>query len=376
MSTWVTVKDKDSTHLPQFDGETGDPEPSTELGIFKLRATYNRGLNSLHSSRDPSDAQSVESRNCFEEIVRSVHERIDQTAAARRECTLLLFLAYSNLSRMVAKTDEKGLALTYALNAANTLSIKESSFLDPGLLLRIAKLAFEEGDYWSCSHLLGYRISRENEVNDPENGGLLDSFYQLSEHLEEKLLSSSLHTTYTPFLAPEKLLISTSRNSSSDCLQDYTVFNSLATFLTSRNPQGAAEFSFFSQKSCIDVESLSHAPLSSDEILNALAEIPSDHDRSVEMILCDSLEVSDEAALQLDSTVTAAVAQSSMRRHTVELHRARSSSASSEPKVPGDNIANGLSRRKKEGVNNELLRNARYVSLKASTDEDVITSIS
>lgn len=362
MSSWKTVKDKDSTETPPFDRESVDPEPSTELGIFKLRATYNRGLNSLHCSRDPHDAQSIESRHCFESIIQSVSEKNDETAAIRKECTLLLFLAYSNLSRMVEKTDERGLALTYALNAANTMSIAESSFLDPGLLLRIAKLSFEDGDLWSCSHLLGYRISRENGVKGPVSGGLLDSYYHLSEHLERKLFFSSQRTTTAPSAAAEKLLISMRENSSSSCLPKYSAFNNLAYLLALRDPSAAAEFSVCRQKLCLDVMSISGATWNLDDTLYVSVNNPSD--------LCDLTELSDQGVVQLDSTATAVAGapHASIRRLTSEPYKGRSSSAS-EPKAPHDNIAHSLSRRKKEGTNHESLKNARYTSLKVCSNE-------
>ena len=362
------MKDKDSTDASQFDRETVDPELSTELGIFKLRATYNRGLNSLHCSRDPYDAQSIESRQCFESIITSVSEKNGETAAAQKECILLLFLAYSNLSRMVAKTDERGLALKYALDAANTMSITESSSLDPGLLLRIAKLAFEEGDYWSCSHLLGYRFSKENEVNGPDSGGLLDSYYQLSEHLERKIFSSSQHTTTTPSVATEKILISTrNTSSSSGRIPEYSAFNSLANLLALKDPRIAAEFSICLQKPCLDGRPLTDAACNSYENVNVSQNISSD--------LCDVTEVSHQDGVQLDSTVTAAAGMhASVRRVTAEPQRARSSSVS-DPKVSSDNIAHSLSRRRKEGINYESLRNGRFTSLKVSTHENVFPQL-
>ena len=188
MTSWLTVKER--VECTKSADEDSDAEPTQELGIFKLRSIYARGINALHCSGTFQDKDWLESRSCFEEIIRLTHQTTVGTTAARTECDLLLFLAYSNLSRILANSNEKEVALRYALSAASFVSITDRNIQDPGLQLRMAKLALDTGDLWSCKHIIECEISKE-VGRESYGGGLEDSFLQLYDDLYDEIIQQS-----------------------------------------------------------------------------------------------------------------------------------------------------------------------------------------
>ena len=229
MTSWLTVKE--SAECVQTDEEDSDTEQSQELGVFKLRSTYTRGLNALHCSGASQDASWCESKSCFEEIIYLANDShtTEESAAARSESELIVFLAYSNLSRMLAKCNDKKDALRYALSAASVLSIRECNKKDPGLLLRIAKIALEVGDLWSCKHLIGYRMSIEEDMQG-NGGGLLDSFHQLSDDLNEKISEQSSVFSTDNFEEDRKVLLLEIDRPSTPTHFPTSTSNSISTF--------------------------------------------------------------------------------------------------------------------------------------------------
>ena len=250
MTSWLTVKE--SVECMQPDEEDSDAELTQELGIFKLRSIYTRGINALHCSGAFKDKDWVESRSCFEEIIRLTQQTIIETAVARSECDLLLFLAYSNLSRILATSNEKETAHRYALCAASMVSISDRNIQDPGLQLRMAKLALDTGDLWSCKHILDYRAFKEAEIGS-HDGGLSDSFLQLYDDLYEKVSEQ-----YSVFpedhrkdkyrivpLSVEEYLSRTEPTNISSSEHSLKVFNELASVLELQGfSQWSSNYSF------------------------------------------------------------------------------------------------------------------------------------
>lgn len=178
MTSWLTIKESECMEI---DNEDIDEEDNIgEIGILKLRSNYTQGLSALHVSASAGDESWIKSRHCFEEIILLTKQTTEETAAARTECILILFLAYSNLSRMLVYSDKK-LALFYAIEAASVMNINDTSIHDPGLLLRIAKLTLSNNDFWSCKQIIAYNLG-QNDIN----GGLEESFHQLREDLNEQ----------------------------------------------------------------------------------------------------------------------------------------------------------------------------------------------
>jgi hypothetical protein len=178
MTSWLTIKESECMEVD--DQDIDEEDKIVETGIFKLRSNYTQGLSALHGSAFAGDESWMKSRHCFEEIILFAKQTTEETAAARTECTLILFLAYSNLSRMLANSEKK-IALFYAIKAASVMNINASSIHDPGLLLRIARLTLSNNDFWSCKQIIAYNMSQNGL-----NGGLEESFHQLREDLNEQ----------------------------------------------------------------------------------------------------------------------------------------------------------------------------------------------
>ena len=129
-------------------------------GILDMRAKYAEALNELHGSVTLEDEPWMMAKGCFEEIIEKANVDIpEESAAASQERKFLAFLSCSNLSRMLSKvpTYSKA-ALNYGLDAATMMSFSETTRHDPGLLLRLAKMTLDSGDYWSCRQILDHRI--------------------------------------------------------------------------------------------------------------------------------------------------------------------------------------------------------------------------
>ena len=129
-------------------------------GILDMRAKYAEALNELHCSVSSDDESWIRAKECFEEIIEKANVDIpEESAAASQERKFLAFLSCSNLSRMLSKVHiYSKAALNYALDAASMMSFSETTRHDPGLLLRLAKMTLDSGDYWSCRQILDHRI--------------------------------------------------------------------------------------------------------------------------------------------------------------------------------------------------------------------------
>ena len=322
MTSWLTVKER--VECIKSGDEDLNAEPTQELGIFKLRSIYARGINALHCSGTFRDKDWLESRRCFEEIIRLTHQTNVETAAARSECDLLLFLAYSNLSRILANSNEKEVALCYSLSAASFVSISDRNIQDPGLQLRMAKLALDTGDLWSCKHIIQYSISKELGMEN-YGGGLADSFLQLYDDLNDEItrqssipLKEKLNDTCR--IIPLQILeYSTSSESSnmSRVVQSLQVFKELTSAL---ELLGCSQWSF-NYSFRLNFSSISFPiPLTSLSSLNPsefldLSFIPSTDSRIQPLIvslLCDP----DDLILQHSSDIIPVIAPSSTPNHS------------------------------------------------------------
>jgi hypothetical protein len=359
MASWLTVKDNiDSI---KADRRNTDNEPIKELGIFKLRLTYTTGLNALHCSEDIGDEKWLESKICFEEVIRIAGDSADEAGAARSECTLLLFLSNSNLSRMLAKSDQKSLALYHALDAASTLCIEDSSVHDPGLLLRIAKLTLELRDSWSCKQLLDYRIERDTYSYGSSVGGLLDSFHQLRDNLRcEISTSSSSFTRQVSMYNRETDLIMV--DGAMLDLHGSDFINALATELASESQGKFFDYSFLVSNPALQTGNTNeevHPDRGTREDLQlaSSSEIPI----ALNTIIYDLSEESENLCDENPRDESAPGA-SSGRKYVNEPRKARSAS-SSDPKAPGDNIGSTLSRRRKESLSLSSSSSTRFTQL-------------
>lgn len=377
MSSWATVKD--SEQWGGKDGEHQEVEPAGELGIFKLRSTYTRALSALHRSEDAYDTDWRESRAHFEEIVSLAESIMDETSAARSECTLLQFVAYSNLSRMLAKTDEKKNALNHALDAAAVFSIRYSSVHDPGLLLRIARLTLDVGDLWSCEQIL-IRGINGNATHGSGVGCLLDSFYQLNVILQRRIASLSLLESAEICNACEIISLQGCASSSSSSVHDsFLVFNKLSASLASKNCLETPDYSFTFHRSLM-ATALGDDITSQDLTVSDVATggIPSALD-----LLLDKQEIRESSSLsgvqnnasqcsalpsssvivpEGSSSVTA-TASATTRKQNTETRETRSN-PSQDQKSQSDNIGATSTRRKKESQNVLTLATSRLPAIK------------
>lgn len=367
MASWLTVKD--NTDSSQTDRSNIENEPIKELGIFKLRLTYTEGLNALHCSEDIGDEKWLESKICFEEVIRIAGDSADEAGAARSECRLLLFLSNSNLSRMLAKSDQKPLALYHALDAASTMSIEDSSVHDPGLLLRIAKLTLELQDSWSCKQLLGYRVRHDRKASGSSVGGLLDSFYQLRDNLQYEISSSS--SSFKSQLSMNK------RESASLTIDRATLdfsgrdfFDSLATVLASEAPGKSFDYSFLVSNPELrnaNEEEQSNRGLRENLQPKSGSDIPITPDT----IICDLTEESENHTDENPRDETASSSASSGRKYvTVTEPRKVRSASSSDPKAQNDNIGSTLSRRKKDSLSLSSTSSSRFTHLQVNNCEE------
>lgn len=368
MASWLTVKD--NTDSLQTDRSNIENEPIKELGIHKLRLTYTAGLNALHCSEDIGDEKWLESKICFEEVIRIAGDSADEAGAARSECTLLLFLSNSNLSRMLAKSDLKPLALYHALDAASIMSIEDSSVHDPGLLLRIAKLTLELQDSWSCKQLLGYRVRHDRRSSGSSVGGLLDSFYQLRDNLQYEISSSS--SSFKSQLSMNK------RETASLTIDRATLdfsggdfFDSLATVLASEAPKKSFDYSFLvsnpelQQRNASDEEQ-SNRGFRENLQMKSGYEIPV----TLDTIICDLTEESENHTDENPRDETASSASSGRKYGTATEPRKVRSVSSSDPKAQNDNIGSTLSRRKKESLSLSSTSSSRFTHLQVNNCEE------
>jgi hypothetical protein len=356
MASWSTVKD-DIDSL-QADRSNTDNEPIKELGIFKLRLTYTTGLSALHCSEDVGDEKWLESKICFEEVIRIAGDSADEAGAARSECMLLLFLSNSNLSRMLAKSDQKALALYHALDAASTLSIEDSRVHDPGLLLRIAKLTLKLRDSWSCKQLLGYRIKNFSV------GGLLDSFHQLRDNLRCEISSSSSSFTSQVSICNRETDLIMVDGATLDFHGSHFI-NALATVLASESQGKFFDYSFFVSnpglRSRKRVEAVHpDCGIREDLQLTSSSEVPV----ALNTIICD-LSAESENLCDGNPRDETAPCASSGRKYVTEPRKARSAS-SSDPKAQGDNIGNTLSRRRKESLSLSFSSSTRFTHMQVN----------
>lgn len=360
MSSWVTVKD--SEEAGRTNGEHQDVEPAGELGIFKLRSTYTRALSALHGSEKVYDADWCESRAHFEEIVSLAESIMDETSAARSECTLLQFAAYSNLSRMLSRTEEKRKALNNALDAASVFSVRYGSVHDPGLLLRIARLTLDVGDLWSCEQLFIHGVNG-NTTHDSGAGCLLDSFYQLNVILQRRIASSSLLDSANP--CDECEIVSLQQCASSSCTSihdSFLIFNKFAATLASKDCLESSDYSFTSYCSYLAEaigDDITNQDLSVFEVptvefpaLNKLVyneqeliEIPSSSVTQNSTLKGSALPSFDVIVLEGVSTVNA-------KKQNTETREMRSNpNPFQDQKSQSENIGTSLTRRKKENQN-------------------------
>jgi hypothetical protein len=365
MASWSTVKD-DIDNL-QADRSNTDNEPIKELGIFKLRLTYTTGLNALHCSEDIGDEKWLESKICFEEVIRIAGDSADEAGAARSECMLLLFLSNSNLSRMLAKSDQKPLALYHALDAASTLSIEDSSVHDPGLLLRIAKLTLELRDSWSCKQLLGYRIKYDVCSYGSSVGGLLDSFHQLRDNLRCEISSSSSSFTSQVSMYNRETELIMVDGATLD-LHGSDFINAMATVLASESQGKFFDYSFFVSNPDLQTRNRVEAVhpdrgIREDLQLTSSSEVPI----TLNTIICDLSEESENLCDENSRDETAPCA-SSGRKYVTEPRKARSAS-SSDPKAQGDNIGSTLSRRRKESLSLSSSSSTRFTHMQVNNDD-------
>jgi hypothetical protein len=378
MSSWATVKD--SEQWGGTDDEHQDVEPAGELGIFKLRSTYTRALSALHRSENAYDTDWCESRAHFEEIVSLAERIMDETAAARSECTLLQFVAYSNLSRMLSKTDEKKSALNHALDAAAVFSIRYSSVHDPGLLLRIARLTLDVGDLWSCEQIL-IRGINGNATYGSGVDCLLDSFYQLHFILQRRIASLPLLESAADSCNECEVisLQGCASSPSSSIHNSLFVFNKVAASLASKNCLETTDYSFTLHRSVLN-EALDNDMRSPDlpvsdvatgDIPSAL-KLPLDKQGIREGLSLSrvqnytsqssALPSSTVTVLEGSSSVTAA-ATATTRKQTTETRETRSN-PSQDQKSQSDNIGATSTRRKKENQNVLTLAASRLPALK------------
>lgn len=203
--SWVTVKEIEN-FMDLEDQDSDSNEETEKIGILILRSAYTEGLNALHCSKNYDDESWMAAKTYFEKILSVTEDMSDETAAVRSERKLLLFLSLSNLSRMLSKSTQKDLALHYALEATSLLSIRDINIQDPGLLLRIAKLTLEKGDMWSCKHILAYRLSQDNQIVNSNEGGLLDSFLQLYENMQEQYVMSPMQFNREIFISKKNII--------------------------------------------------------------------------------------------------------------------------------------------------------------------------
>ena len=361
MSSWLTVKDD----FDSLQAERGNVEiePTKELGIFKLRLTYTKGLNALQCSEEIGDENWSESRICFEDVIHSADVSAGEAGAARSECALLIFLSNSNLSRMLMKSDEKALALNYALDAVSTMSIEDSSVHDPGLLLRIAKLTLELRDSWSCRQLLNFRIRHDRRAYGDNVGGLLDSFYQLrNDLLHEVASSSSSFKSQVSQSTREKsfVLLDASTLNSDSC--EFT--NALAAVLASEAARKSFNYSFLVSYPGLkalrtNTQERSGSGSGSVEILQPTGG--SDNtiivDKIVDNLGQESENICDDNPR--DETISSAA---SGRKSITEPRKARSA-LSSDTTAQSDNIGSSLSRRRKESLNVSSSSSTRFTNL-------------
>lgn len=381
MSSWATVKD--SEQWGGTDGEHQDVEPAGELGIFKLRSTYTRALSALHRSENAYDTDWYESRAHFEEIVSLAESIMDETSAARSECTLLQFVAYSNLSRMLAKTEEKKNALNHALDAAAVFSIRYSSVHDPGLLLRIARLTLDVGDLWSCEQIL-IRGINGNATHSSGVGCLLDSFYQLHVILQRRIASLPLlESAADSCNACEIISLQGCASSRFSLIHNsFFVFNKIAASLASKSCLETTDYSFTLHRSVL-TEALDDDIRSPDLTVSDVAagDIPSALDLLLDKqgIREDSslsgvqnyasqstaLPSSTVIVLEGSSSVTVTAAAATTRKQNTEIRETRSN-PSQDQKSQGDNIGATSTRRKKDSQNVLTLAASRLPALKVN----------
>jgi hypothetical protein len=379
MSSWATVKD--SEQWGGTDGEHQDVEPAGELGIFKLRSTYTRALSALHGSENAYDTDWCESRAHFEEIVSLAESIMDETSAARSECTLLQFVAYSNLSRMLSKTDEKKNALNHALDAAAVFSIPYSSVHDPGLLLRIARLTLDVGDLWSCEQIL-IRGINGNATHSSGVGCLLDSFYQLHVILQRRIASLPLLESAADSCNECEVisLQGCASSPSSSIHNSLFVFNKVAASLASKNCLETPNYSFTLHRSVL-TEALDDDMRSPDLTVSDVAagDIPSaldlllDKQGSREDLSLGVQNYSSKSTALPSSTVivlegsssvtAAATATATTRKQNTEIRETRSN-PSQDLKSQSDNIGATSTRRKKDSQNVLTLATSRLPALK------------
>lgn len=365
MSSWSTVKD--NADGLQSDHSNIDNEPIKELGIFKLRVTYTTGLNALYCSEDIGDEKWLESKTCFEEVIRIAGDSVDEAGAARSECTLLLFLSYSNLSRMLAKSDQKSLALYYALDAASTLSIEDSSVHDPGLLLRIAKLTLELRDSWSCKQLLGYRIQHDRQAYGSSVGGLLDSFYQLRDNLQYKISScSSSFKSQVSMIKRETGLLMV--DGATLDFHDSEFFNALGAVLASEAPKNTFDYSLLVSTPALlalntgeEEEVHLDSGVREEMLLSSRSEISI----AANTIIYDLIEESENQNDENPRDESVPSASSGRRTNAIEPRKARSAS-SSDPKTQGDKIGSTISRRRKESLSLSSSSSTRFTLLQVN----------
>ena len=380
MSSWATVKD--SEQWGGTDGEQQDVEPAGELGIFKLRSTYTRALSALHRSENAYDTDWRESRAYFEDIVSLAESIIDETSAARSECTLLQFVAYSNLSRMLAKTDEKKNALNHALDAAAVFSIRYSSVHDPGLLLRIARLTLDVGDLWSCEQIL-IRGINGIATHGSGVGCLLDSFYQLNVILQRRIASLSRLESTDSCNACEIISLQGCASSPSSSIRDsFLVFNKVAAILASKNCLETPDSSFTLHRSLLTKtfeDDIKSQDLTVSDV--AAGGIPSALDlffdkqgiRESSSLSGVQNNASHNSALPSSSVIVlegpssvTATASATTRKQSTEIRETRSN-PSQDQKSQSDNIGATSTRRKKESQNVLTLATSRLPAIKVKT---------
>ena len=383
MSSWATVKD--SEQWGGTDGEHQDVEPAGELGIFKLRSTYTRALSALHRSENAYDTDWCESRAQFEEIVSLAESIMDETSAARSECTLLQFVAYSNLSRMLSKTDEKKSALNHALDAAAVFSIRCSSVHDPGLLLRIARLTLDVGDLWSCEQIL-IRGINGNATHGSGVGCLLDSFYQLNVILQRRIASLSLLESAADSCNECEVisLQGCASSPSSSFHNSLFVFNKVAASLASKNCLETPDYSFTLHRSVL-TEALDDDMRSPDL---TVSDVPAGDIPPALDLLFDKQGIREDLSLsgvqnytpqstappssnvivlEGSSSVTAtATATATTRKQNTETRETRSN-PSQDQKGQSDNIGATSTRRKKDSQNVLTLAASRLPALKVKS---------
>ena len=370
MSSWVTVKD--SEEAGRTNGEHQDVEPAGELGIFKLRSTYTRALSALHGSAKVYDADWCESRAHFEEIVSLAESIMDETSAARSECTLLQFVAYSNLSRMLSKTEEKRKALNHALDAASVFSVRYGSVHDPGLLLRIARLTLDVGDLWSCEQLLIHGVNG-NATHDSGAGCLLDSFYQLNVILQRRIASLSLLDSAKPCNDCEIISLPQCASSSCTSIHDsFLIFNKFAASLASKDCLESSDYSFTlycsylaetigdditKQDLSVFEAAMGEFPAVHELVYSeqGLSEIPSSSVTQNSTLKGSALPLFDVIVLEGVSTVTA-------KKQNTETREMRSN-PSQDQKSQSENIGTTLTRRKKENQNTPTIPANRLPAL-------------